>query len=301
MLRRVDGDTASLIVIGNAGDGSNFNWIPAHDKKPINTGTYSLNRLKFAKLTTSGKPDYVCIDDATGRVDAWLNGGPDNSNDGWKWTGPIRISEKLPGGTRDSILFADINGDGRDDILVRGEKGQLDLWLNVWKANSADTYFQSIGRIASGTGTANKTLADINNDGRADIIIFDGEAKATGFLNVRGQKEGFPVWQKQDSIHDGIDQDWRSIRMADMTGDGKADYVFVRDSDASLDIYVNNAPLADTSVVGDGTFFADLNGNGKYNSKHTPLIRRRAYELPKKPSYGWAAERKEKVEFFHLL
>ena len=106
----VDEDTASLIVYGNAGQGSDIEWKMANGGNPINTGTCQLQRLKFAKLTTSGKPDYICIDDATGRVDAWFNGGPDSSAaHGWKWTGPTRISEKLPGGTRDSILFADIN------------------------------------------------------------------------------------------------------------------------------------------------------------------------------------------------
>ena len=38
--------------------------------------------------------------------------------------------------------------------------------------------------------------------------------------------------------------------------------IFVRDDDSSIDMYVNDAPLADTSVAGDGTFFADLNGDG---------------------------------------
>ncbi|KAL8788939.1 MAG: hypothetical protein Q9195_007055 [Heterodermia aff. obscurata] len=256
----VDQKTGSLIVYGNSGTGSDISWIPINGKKPINTGVCPLNRLRFAKLTTSGKPDYICIDDATGRVDAWFNGGPDaSSKTGWKWTGPQRISEKLPGGTRDSILFADMNGDGLDDMLVRGEKGEMDLWLNVWKANSAKTFFQSIGRIATGTGTTNKTLADLNNDGRADDIIFGEGGAAHGFLNVRGQQE-FPVWKEQTTILAPIGEDWRSLRMADLTGDGKAELIFVRDSDCSIDIYINDANTADTSVVGDATFFADLNG-----------------------------------------
>ena len=142
---------ASLIVYGNAGDGANIQWLKINDLKPINKGTCTLNRIKFAKLTTSGRPDYICIDEKSGAVDAWLNGGgDDSSDDGWKWTGPIRVSGPLPGGNRDSILFADMNGDGLDDMLVRGSKGQLDLWQNVWKANSANTYFQKIGRIATG-------------------------------------------------------------------------------------------------------------------------------------------------------
>lgn len=97
------------MAYGNDGKGSDIKWIIMNGGGPVNTGHCTVGNLKFAKLTTSGKPDYICVDDATGRVDAWLNGGPQASASGWKWTGPVRISEKLPGGTRDSILFADIN------------------------------------------------------------------------------------------------------------------------------------------------------------------------------------------------
>ena len=48
--------------------------------------------------------------------------------------------------------------------------------------------------------------------------------------------------------------------LADLTGDGKAEIIYVRDSGSSLDIYFNDAPEPDTSVVGDGTFFADFKG-----------------------------------------
>ena len=53
---------------------------------------------------------------------------------------------------------------------VRGSKGELDLWLNIWKPNSASDYYQKIGRIASGTGTPNKVLADLNNDGVSFLL-----------------------------------------------------------------------------------------------------------------------------------
>ena len=49
--------------------------------------------------------------------------------------------------------------------------------------------------------------------GRADIIIFDDNGGASGFLNVRGKLEGYPVWQKQEVILGPTGEDWRSLRL----------------------------------------------------------------------------------------
>lgn len=67
--------------------------------------------------------------------------------------------------------------------------------------------------------------------------------------------------------------------------------VYVRDSDGSIDMYVNDAPLADTSVVGDGTFFADLNGDGIDDKflmdKNGQVIAYINSGINAQASYGW--------------
>ena len=59
-----------------------------------------------------------------------------------------------------------IAGDGRADYLVKGEKGSLDLWLNIGEAGTAKLNLAPAGQIAGGLGSPNITLADITGDGR---------------------------------------------------------------------------------------------------------------------------------------
>ncbi|KAL8825309.1 MAG: hypothetical protein Q9191_004492 [Dirinaria sp. TL-2023a] len=257
----IDPHSGGLIVHLSEGDQTHYNWQPANNGKPVASGLCPPARLRLPDLTGSGTADYVCIDDKTGRIDVWFNKYLEHG--GWKWNGPHRISDGVPGGNRNSILFGDINGDGRDDLLVRGPKGSLHCWLNLGKLHTEEIFLHEVGQIASGTGTSNITLADINGDGRDDVLIWRPEGGITGFLNVRGLKEGFPIWVHQAHIKKDIGVHWQDIRIGDLNGDGKADYVVVNDDNGAARVFQNDG-RADTSRAGDSTRMADLDG-GEFN------------------------------------
>ena len=98
--------TSAMHAWLNDGDGTKFKWTEA--KNPVATGQCPINRLRLPNLTGSGKADYVCIDKATGSVDAWFNKW--SQSGGWTWDGPHRISGPVSGGNFDSIFYMDING-----------------------------------------------------------------------------------------------------------------------------------------------------------------------------------------------
>ena len=253
----IDPHSGELLVYFSEGDESHFNWQKANNLKPIASGLCSADHLRLPDLTGSGTADYVCIDDKTGRIDAWFNNYTMTGD--WKWSGPHRISNGVPGGNHNSILFGDINGDGRDDLLVRGAGGSLHCWLNLGKSHTEGIELHEVGQIASGTGTINITIADINGDGRDDILIWRPEGGLSGFLNVRGLKEGFPIWEHQTSIKGDIGVFWKDIRIGDLNGDGKADYVVINDDNGAVRVFQNDGH-ADTSRAGDSTRMADLDG-----------------------------------------
>ena len=152
-------------------------------------------------------------------------------------------------------------------MVVRGPKGNLHGWLNLGKKYSTGIQWVDVGQIASetktpsGKATANTTFADLNNDGRDDILVWDNEGGLTGYLNVRGLKEGAPIWMEHQVVKNGVGVLRHDIRISDITGNGQADYILVNNKNGGCVVYANNGD-ADVSRVGDGTWVADMNGDG---------------------------------------
>jgi len=105
------------------------------------------------------------VNNDTGAVQAYINGGATST--GYLWLGPTTVAAGVPNANQATVTFADINGDGRADYLVKGPQGQLNLWLNIGTYGSSDITWSQVNEIAAGQGTPNITLADIDGDGKS--------------------------------------------------------------------------------------------------------------------------------------
>ena len=161
--------------------------------------------------------DYLYLSDG-GAVDLYENGGPQGS--GWGFEGAKQIATGVPGATAANIVFTDLNGDGRSDYILVHDNGALDVWLNIGSYGSSDITWVPYTNVATGLGTANISLADLDGDGRADYLIFDTDGGVSGYLNIRTDNEGKPTWVSQGgakSIATGV-APYSRIRMADING-----------------------------------------------------------------------------------
>jgi hypothetical protein len=125
--------------------------------------------------------------------------------------------------------LADVNGDGRADILGFG---QIGTWVSLANANGTFTapaiglaQFGAAQGWATQDGYA-RTTGDINGDGKADIVGF-GQAGTWSSLS-NGDGTFKPVQVALNSF--GVAQGWTSDNsfhrtLADVNGDGKADLV----------------------------------------------------------------------------
>ncbi|KAL8986983.1 MAG: hypothetical protein Q9177_003772, partial [Variospora cf. flavescens] len=246
----------------NNGDGTNIMWEPAHDGKQIFDGKCTLDRMRLADLTNSGQTDVVCIV-GTNSVEAYFN--QYTPSGGFRWDGPHQISNGVAGANRDSIYFMDVDGyvkNGRDDMVVKRPDGGLHATLNFGKPKDISNIdWHDVGQIAPSIGTGNIAFVDLNNDGRDDIVAFNGDGSMYGFLNIRGLEAGRPIWVRQDEIKGTEDWAPADLRISDVTGDGKADYIHVDPQNGGFDLFVNDG-IADVNVVGDGTWLADMDGDG---------------------------------------
>ncbi|KAL9601531.1 MAG: hypothetical protein Q9219_002483 [cf. Caloplaca sp. 3 TL-2023] len=248
----VNRTTGAVLLYLNTGSGDEVKFTEANDGKVIATGLGPRDLIRFVDLDSDSKDDYVVIGNDTGSVTVWINGGA--TADGWAWNGPHEVAPgALPPGTKGTdVLFADINGDGRPDYLVKDSNGGLDAYLNIGKPKTiSGIEWKPAGHIAQGTGSTDIAISDINGDGGL-----------TGYLNYRTEKEGQPGWAPtgdQGSVAGGVGRSSTWCHLADVNGDKKADYLVIGDK-GEVEVYINKG-TADTSVIGDGVRLTDLNGD----------------------------------------
>ncbi|KAL8735840.1 MAG: hypothetical protein Q9181_002669 [Wetmoreana brouardii] len=283
----VNKTTGSIIAYLNTGKGDEITWKPVNNGKEIASGVAPRELVRFADIDLDGKDDYVVMGKNSGSVTVWLNRGAGaKAPGGWNWDGPHQVAPGAPGAKGANVLFADING--RPDYLVKNPKGAIGAYLNIGKPKTIQgIQWVGAGQIAAGFGTDDISIADINGDGsysilvfhrlyyilgyadteiqqgRADYLLWGNKGALTGYLNYRTEKEGQPGWAStgnMGSIAAGLGKSSAYCRLADLNGDGKADYVLVYD-DGSIDVYLNHGE-ADTSVIGDGVRLASLSGKG---------------------------------------
>ena len=185
-----------------------------------------------------GKADYVIVDAKTGSLTVWKNGGP--KTDGWIWYPPPNgpIASGLGAGR--GVVLADLNGDKKADYLWVDTNGAVTAYMNGGPKTGGWNW-APYGNIASGVGAARADVrfADLNGDGLADYISVD---RLSGSVYAWYGGLGTPnkwVWYPQPQIAAGVGANGLSILFADMTGDGRADYVNVDPVSGSLDLWLN--------------------------------------------------------------
>ncbi len=221
-------DAGGLTVWYNHGGDSGGGWSPAAERA---LGTAPGYQVQLADFDGDGKADYISVLD-NGNVKVWLNRGGDN-NGGWDELGVVALGE----GPANQVRFADMDGDGKADYLIVGPGGSIDYWQNRGGDNRGG--WGPDLHIAYGVAPSNEIqLQDFDGDGKADYIVVAANGSEQVWLNKTG--EGLPGgdW-KQISVAAGVGFSGDKVIMADVDGDGRADYLGVGPG-GSLTAWLNN-------------------------------------------------------------
>jgi len=244
---------------------------PAQAYLTAGTGAAGTRAMVVVDVNGDGKPDLVVanvctnVNNCDGNISVLLGNGD----------GTFQSAKATDAGfAGGSIAVADLNGDGKPDLVVSsGEScspnpcGPL---VNVLFGNGDGTFREGT-KYDAGQELISLVLADVNQDGKLDIVVATGPlstpSNAVGVLLGNGDGTFQPV-QNYDS--GALGNYLTSLAVADVNGDGKLDLVVA--------IYSGNVGVLLGN--GDGTFqpvqtynsgstgsssiaIADVNGDGK--------------------------------------
>jgi hypothetical protein len=207
-------------------------------------GAYGADSVAVADVNGDGYPDLVvanaCVSYSTcnsqddGSVSVLLGKG-----DG---TFQAAVTYGSGGITARSVAVADVNGDGKPDILVANWIGSGSGVVGVLLGNGDGTFQTPVAYDAGGYLTSSVAVADLNGDGKPDIAV----ANATGTVGVLlGNGDG--TFQTAVTYSPGGSGP-QSVAVADLNGDGHLDLVVANQ---------NQGHRGSVSVLlgkGDGTF-----------------------------------------------
>jgi len=237
--------------------------------------------VAVADVNGDGKPDLVvanwcdrsetqCVSPAAiGTVGVLLGNG-----DG---TFQSVVSYASGGSDADSVAVADVNGDGKLDLVVANlcEINNCSGVVGVLLGNGDGTFKPSVTYSAGDGETKSVAIADVNGDGRLDLLVANAAHNTVGVLLGKGDGTFQPAVTYASSAG-GPEVTW-SLVVADVNGDGMLDLVVANDDDNCL---CGNGRVGVLLGNGDGTFqpvvlhdsggpqtrsvaVADVNGDGK--------------------------------------
>ena len=249
------------VLLGN-GDGT-FQAATAYSS----AGLYA-DAIAVGDINGDGKPDLVVTNECNGN--SCTNGTYGILLGNGDGTFQAAVSYNSGGVTATSVALADVNGDGKLDLLLTNQCSDSNCTtgqVSVLLGNGDGTFQSAVTYGTSGLYAGSLAVADINRDGKLDLILTDQcESNSicnTGFLAVLlGNGDG--TFQTPLTIAVPSPQSISQLMLVDFNGDGyldvasgAGDFLLLGNGDGTFQ------PFQHLGSGGQGIAAGDFNGDGK--------------------------------------
>jgi FG-GAP-like repeat len=247
------------VLLGN-GDGTFQTAVP------YGSGGYGPTSVSVADVNGDGKPDLVVVNEyASSSVTNVTVGVLLGNGDGTFQTVKNYDTGQYNPGWPNSVAVADVNGDGTLDLLVTnascGWGGNCTSGTAfVLFGNGNGTFRMGIAYGSGGWGPTSVVAADVNRDGKPDLVVANTCASSSGpvFQNCSNGTVGVLLGNGNGTFQTAVPygsggNQPRSAAVADVNGDGKLDLLVANDCGNS-NCAGTNGTVGVLLGNGDGTF-----------------------------------------------
>ncbi len=222
--------------VGSPGALDTNSFAPAFELPTTN----SVYGFAVADLDGDGRPDLVGATPGAASVAVFLNLSVPGTLD----LDSFAAETNFPSPNNcESVIAADLDGDGRPDLIVGSIQGNAMAVLRNLSAPGAPAFADHVDFNAPGW-VHNVAVGDLNGDGKPDLAI-DGELPS--FMGVY-QNGSAPGSFSNASLSNRVDfsTGWNvwGISVGDLDGDGRPDIVFGNSYDSTITLYRNTTPFA---------------------------------------------------------
>ncbi len=256
----VNGSSGTLSLFKNNSSTGNILFSPKMD---FTTGSFPFY-VVAGDLDGDGKQDIVVVNNSSNSISIFKN----NSIPGTISFAPK--NDLAAGNGPTSVAIMDLDGDGRPELIVtNGNAGTVSVFKNTSQSGSLS--FASKQDFNTGTNPQGVAVADLDGDGKPDLVIANGSASTISILQNNGSFGMISFTPKIDFGTGGITL---MVSIADMDGDGKPDLVFANNSTPGVTM-LRNLSTAGVISLSPNTFgiagispsfciaIGDIDGDGK--------------------------------------
>jgi len=223
-------------------------------------------------LDGDGKPDLVVNNVYDGSVWIYRNISTNGSLTTGSFASPVILSI---GGGSDSVwglALADLNGDGRLDIVVANRNfNNVSIFQNLSVPGSLTTNSFAARVDLPVAGTPNSVaVADLNGDGLPDIVTADQTGNTFAVLKNRGITGSINTNSFATAVYFAVGTSPSRAAIADLDGDGKPDVITVNYNSSSQAVAVFQN-LSTGGSISNNSFAAAVNFPGPANSQRVAI------------------------------
>jgi hypothetical protein len=225
--------------------------------------------VALGDLNGDGRPDIVASNVLEDTLSVFLNTTTGSAPPTFRANVDLSM-----GGFPEAVVLADLDGDGRPDIITANPGGDsVSVRVNTTASGATIPAFGSEITFAVARTPRDLAVGDLNGDGRPDIVTTSQADDEVSVLISDSLPGAAPHFRAHSDVAVGADP--HVLAIGDLNGDGRADVIAANHNGNTVSILLSTTNPGDTNPTfrAQGQFsvginpysiaLADLNGDGR--------------------------------------